>query len=52
VDEATVIMPGMLHQDSAAVRRSMEMGFNRPLKGSLGVDEPQSIRIKATLPLW
>ncbi|HEY0691314.1 MAG TPA: hypothetical protein VGD71_20025 [Kribbella sp.] len=45
MDEATVIMPGVLHQDSAAVRRSMEMGFNGPPKGSQGVDEPQSIRI-------
>jgi uncharacterized protein (TIGR02246 family) len=45
VDEATVIMPGVLHQDSAAVRQSMAMGFNGPLKGSQGIDEPQSIRI-------
>jgi uncharacterized protein (TIGR02246 family) len=45
VDDATVVMPGVFHRGSAAVRDYMAAGFAGPLKGSRGVDEPQDIRI-------
>jgi uncharacterized protein (TIGR02246 family) len=45
VDDATVVMPGVFHKGSAAVRDYMAAGFAGPLKGSRGVDEPRDIRI-------
>jgi uncharacterized protein (TIGR02246 family) len=45
VDDATVVMPGIVHLGKAAIAEYMSMGFAGPLKGSRGVDEPLSIRI-------
>jgi uncharacterized protein (TIGR02246 family) len=45
VEDATVVMPGVLHLGRAAVRDAMAAGFAGPLKGSRGLDEPQDIRL-------
>ncbi|WP_433475740.1 SgcJ/EcaC family oxidoreductase [Spirillospora sp. CA-142024] len=45
VEDATVVMPGVFHQGRTAVRDFMAAAFTGPLKGSRGVDEPQSIRV-------
>lgn len=45
VEDATVVLPGTFHQGREAIAKYMSMGFSGPLKGSRGVDEPQSIRI-------
>lgn len=44
-DDATVVMPGVLHQNKSEIHNSMAAGFEGPLKGSRGTDEPQNIRI-------
>jgi uncharacterized protein (TIGR02246 family) len=44
-DDATVVMPGVLHQGRSAVRDYMAAAFAGPLKGSRGIDHPQDIRI-------
>ena len=43
-DDATVVMPGVLHRGRAAVRDAMAAGFAGPLKGSRAVDEPLELR--------
>jgi uncharacterized protein (TIGR02246 family) len=48
LDDATVVMPGVLHRGRAAVRDYMATAFAGPLKGSRGVDEPQDIRFVGT----
>jgi len=45
VDDATVAMAGNFHQGKQEIAKYMSMGFAGPLKGSRGVDVPQSIRI-------
>jgi uncharacterized protein (TIGR02246 family) len=45
VEDATVVLPGTYHQGKDAIAKYMGMGFSGPLKGSRGIDEPQSIRI-------
>jgi uncharacterized protein (TIGR02246 family) len=45
VEDATVALPGTYHQGKQAIAEYMSMGFAGPLKGSRGVDVPQSIRI-------
>ncbi len=44
-EDATVVLPGNFHQGKDSIARYMGMGFSGPLKGSRGIDEPQSIRI-------
>jgi uncharacterized protein (TIGR02246 family) len=44
-DDATVVLPGVLHQGRQAVRDYMAAGFAGPLKGSSAVDEPHDIRV-------
>src|SRR5690348_13595003 len=45
VEDATVVMPGVLHLGRQAIAEYMSVGFAGPLKGSRGIDEPVSIRI-------
>jgi uncharacterized protein (TIGR02246 family) len=45
VDDATVVMPGVLRRGSAAVREHMAAGFAGPLAGSRAIDEPQDVRV-------
>jgi uncharacterized protein (TIGR02246 family) len=45
LDDATVVMPGVVHRGSAAVRDHMAAGFAGPLRGSRGIDEPQDVRV-------
>jgi uncharacterized protein (TIGR02246 family) len=44
-DDATVVMPAVLHRGRAAVRDYMAAALAGPLKGSRGVDQPQDIRM-------
>jgi uncharacterized protein (TIGR02246 family) len=44
-DDATVVMPGVFHRGSAAVRQYMAAAFAGPLRGSRGIDEPRDVRI-------
>jgi len=44
-DDASVVLPGVLHQGKQAVREYMAAGFAGPLKGSSAVDEPRDIRV-------
>jgi len=44
-DDATVVMPGVLHLGRAATREYMAAAFAGPLRGSRGVDDPQNVRI-------
>jgi uncharacterized protein (TIGR02246 family) len=45
LDDATVVMPGVLHQDRDAIRTHMARAFDGPLHGSRAFDEPVSIRV-------
>lgn len=45
LDDATVVMPGTLHQGRTAVRDAMKAGFAGPLAGSTAWEEPQDIRV-------
>ena len=45
LDDATVVMPGVLHRGRAAVRSFMADAFAGRLKGSRGVDDVQDVRI-------
>jgi uncharacterized protein (TIGR02246 family) len=45
LDDATVVMPGVLHRGRAALRGSMADAFAGRLKGSRGVDDPRDVRI-------
>jgi uncharacterized protein (TIGR02246 family) len=38
-------MPGVFHDQRSSVQGYMAAAFEGPLKGSRGLDEPQSIRI-------
>jgi uncharacterized protein (TIGR02246 family) len=42
--DATVVMPGVLDTNSEQVRDFFSAGFAGRLKGSRGLDEPQSVR--------
>ncbi len=44
VEDATVVMPGVYHNNSDGVRTYMAAAFAGPLKGSKAFDEPQNIR--------
>ena len=44
-DDATVVMPKVLHRNRNEIRSAMAASFRGPLKGSRGVDEPLSVRI-------
>jgi uncharacterized protein (TIGR02246 family) len=44
-DDATVVLPGVLHQSRNEIRDYMAAGFAGPLRGSRASDEPQNIRI-------
>jgi uncharacterized protein (TIGR02246 family) len=44
-EDATVVMPGIFNRGKDNVRAYMAAAFAGPLRGSRGVDEPQSIRI-------
>lgn len=44
-DDATVVMPGVLHLGRAATREYMAAAFAGPLRGARGVDDPQNVRI-------
>ena len=44
-DDATVIMPGVLHLGRTAIRDSMAAAFEGPLKGSTATDEPLDHRL-------
>src|SRR4051794_7059974 len=44
-EEATVVLPGgVFHRDREEIRAWMAAGFDGPLKGTSGVDEPELIR--------
>jgi uncharacterized protein (TIGR02246 family) len=45
MDDATVMLTGVLIQGRDEVRDYLAKGFAGPLKGTRAVDEPQSIRI-------
>lgn len=47
-DDATVVMPGVLHRGRSTVRDYMAGAFAGPLKGSRGIDDPYDIRIVGT----
>ncbi|MEV1328125.1 SgcJ/EcaC family oxidoreductase [Micromonospora costi] len=44
-EDATVVMPGVLHRGQDAVRAYMAAAFAGPLKGSRALDEPVDIRV-------
>jgi uncharacterized protein (TIGR02246 family) len=44
-DDATVVLPGVFNRGRDQIRKHMSAGFEGPLKGSRGIDEPQDIRI-------
>lgn len=44
-DDATVVLPGVFNRGRDQIRNHMSAGFQGPLKGSRGIDEPQDIRI-------
>ena len=44
-DDATVVMPGVLHRGKDATRDYMAAAFAGPLRGSRGIDRPQDVRI-------
>lgn len=43
LEDATVVMPGVLHQGRDAIQAYMAMSFAGPLKGSRAVDEPVGV---------
>jgi uncharacterized protein (TIGR02246 family) len=44
--DATVVLPGgVFHRDREEIRVWMAAGFDGPLKGTRGVDEPELVRI-------
>jgi uncharacterized protein (TIGR02246 family) len=45
LDDATVVMPGVLHRGRAAVHSFMADAFAGRLKGSRGVDDASDVRI-------
>ena len=47
-EDATVVMPGVLHRGRAAVRDHMAAAFAGPLRGSRAVDRPLEVRILGT----
>ena len=44
-DDATVVMPGVLHRGRAATHDYMSAAFAGPLRGSRGIDQPQDVRV-------
>lgn len=44
LDDASVVMPRVVHHSRDALRAGMAAGFAGPLKGSRGVDDAASIR--------
>jgi uncharacterized protein (TIGR02246 family) len=44
LDDATVVMPGVYNSGREQVRAYMAAAFAGPLRGSRGVDTPQSVR--------
>src|SRR4051794_26339660 len=46
VPDAAVVLPGgIFHRDRGEIRAWMAAGFDGPLKGTRGVDEPELVRI-------
>jgi uncharacterized protein (TIGR02246 family) len=45
LEDATVVMPGIRHENRDAIRTYMARAFDGPLKGSRAVDEPISVRV-------
>jgi uncharacterized protein (TIGR02246 family) len=45
LEDATVAMPGVVHETREEIRDYMAHGFAGPLKGSRAVDEPISVRM-------
>jgi uncharacterized protein (TIGR02246 family) len=46
VPDAAVVLPGgIFHRDREEIRAWMAAGFDGPLKGTRGVDEPELVRI-------
>ncbi|GAA3351939.1 hypothetical protein GCM10020358_83610 [Amorphoplanes nipponensis] len=44
--DATVVLPGgIFHRDAGEIRAWMAAGFDGPLKGTRGVDEPELVRV-------
>jgi uncharacterized protein (TIGR02246 family) len=45
LDDATVVLPGgVLHRNREEIRAFMAAGFDGPLKGTTGIDDPEIVR--------
>jgi uncharacterized protein (TIGR02246 family) len=45
LDDASVVMPGVVHHSRDALRAAMAAGFTGPLQGSRGIDDTGSVRL-------